>query len=558
MKGFIEIQIGKYMEKMTIAELKKIAKDLGIPKYSKLKKKELISEILKRQMKALRENEKTEVKENNNEIKKEVKKNTSDLNLSAFVNKLEEKNKMVIDTIEEDDGIYDVLDIGNGKTIRLRRYTDIISEGYANVFNNGYAFIRNETLKPSSDDIYLSPHLIDKYKIKEGDLIQCIIRDNSVEGKYPGVIYIVSINNYANIPERYYDIYRDNPEKSNEPRIIRKIKNVNIKNKQNIDVESAVNYEKNDVFEKLVPIYPFKKIQMETNSFDYTGRIINLFSPIGLGQRALIVSPPKAGKTTILKNIARAIKKNDPKNEYELIILLIDERPEEVTDIARTTKGKVVSSTFDKGAANHIEIAEKTIREAKEKVVKGKNVIILLDSITRLARAYNLIVPSSGKVLSGGFDPNALAAPKQFLGAARQVENGGSLTIIATALVETGSKMDELIFEELKGTGNMEIALEREIARARIFPSINIKKTGTRREELLLTENELNFANYIRGNLPENDVESARIVRKLIERTDSNEELVHIFNDFLNDKKEEDIKSSSKISKKDLKDLFKL
>jgi transcription termination factor Rho len=242
-------------------------------------------------------------------------------------------------------------------------------------------------------------------------------------------------------------------------------------------------------FENLTPLYPKEKLRLETVSTEVSSRIVDLFSPIGKGQRLLIVAPPKAGKTTLMQKIANSITTNHP--EVYLIVLLIDERPEEVTEMERAIKGEVISSTFDEQATRHVQVAEMVLEKAKRLVEHKRDVVILLDSITRLARAYNVTVPTSGKVLSGGVDSNALHRPKRFFGAARNIEEGGSLTIISTALVETGSRMDEVIFEEFKGTGNSEINLDRKLAERRLFPAINIKKSGTRREELLLTENEL-------------------------------------------------------------------
>ena len=280
-------------------------------------------------------------------------------------------------------------------------------------------------------------------------------------------------------------------------------------------------------FDYLTPIYPNEKLKLETTSSEYTMRIMDLLSPIGKGQRGMIVAPPKAGKTTILKKIANSITANNP--DVELIVLLIDERPEEVTDMKRSIKGDVIYSTFDEQPEHHVKVAEMVIERGKRLVEQNKDVVILLDSITRLARAYNLVVPSSGKTLSGGFDPNALHKPKRFFGAARNTENGGSLTVLATALVETGSRMDEVIFEEFKGTGNMEVVLDRSLSEKRIFPAIDINKSGTRREDLLLSKDELSAVFALRKSLNSGSLElmTERLIDKLL-KTKNNDEFIKL------------------------------
>jgi transcription termination factor Rho len=279
------------------------------------------------------------------------------------------------------------------------------------------------------------------------------------------------------------------------------------------------------LFDNLTPVYPTKRIYMETTPEEMSTRVLDLLVPLGKGQRGLIVSPPRTGKTVLLQKIANAITKNHP--EIYLIVLLIDERPEEVTDMQRSVKGEVVSSTFDEPPERHVQVAEIIIEKAKRLAEHKKDVVILLDSITRLGRAYNTIVPSSGKVLSGGVDSNALQRPKRFFGAARDIEEGGSLTIIATALVETGSRMDEVIFEEFKGTGNMEIILERKLSDRRIFPAIDITRSGTRREELLLSESELNKIWILRKILnPNNPVEAMEFLLDKMRRTKTNKQFL--------------------------------
>ena len=281
-------------------------------------------------------------------------------------------------------------------------------------------------------------------------------------------------------------------------------------------------------FDDLTPIHPNRRMHLETKPTEYATRIIDLIAPIGFGQRGMIVAPPKVGKTTILKKLANSITQNHP--EVELIVLLIDERPEEVTDMKRSIDGDVVYSTFDELPEHHVKVAEIVLERAKRLVEQKKDVVVLLDSITRLARAYNLTIPSSGRTLSGGFDPAALHKPKRFFGAARNIEEGGSLTILATALVETGSRMDEVIFEEFKGTGNMEVYLDRKLSEKRVFPAIDINKSGTRREELLLTPKELDVVNKIRAAL--NDGNQANITEtliRLVTTTNTNEELLNKF-----------------------------
>ena len=280
-------------------------------------------------------------------------------------------------------------------------------------------------------------------------------------------------------------------------------------------------------FDDLTPIYPNQKLKLETTSNDYTMRLMDLLAPIGKGQRGMIVAPPKAGKTTILKKIANSIAENNP--EVELIVLLIDERPEEVTDMKRSIKGDVIYSTFDEQPEHHVKVAEMVIERAKRLTEQNKDVVILLDSITRLARAYNLVIPSSGKTLSGGFDPSALHKPKRFFGAARNTEDAGSLTVLASALVETGSRMDDVIFEEFKGTGNMEVVLDRSLSEKRVFPAIDINKSGTRREDLLLSKKELTAIYNIRKSL--NNLNTIDITEKLISqlmKTKNNYELIDI------------------------------
>ena len=359
------------------------------------------------------------------------------------------------------------------------------AEGILDIMQDGYGFLRPVAYIPSHDDIYVSHSQIRKFDLRMGDRVQGLARPPKENERNFGLLRVELVNGEA-------------PEKAAE-RLH---------------------------FPGLTPIYPRQKIKMETTSDKVAARIIDLFAPIGKGQRGLIVSPPKAGKTELLKDIANSISTNHP--EVEILILLIDERPEEVTDIERSVKAEVISSTFDSLPDNHINVSEIVLERAKRLVEHKKDVVILMDSLTRLARAYNLVTPPSGRTLSGGVDPTALYNPKRFFGAARNVEEGGSLTILATALVDTGSRMDDVIFEEFKGTGNMELILDRSLAEKRIFPAIDIKRSGTRKEELLLSEEELKIVWYCRKQLfPKNDnAETADMLIKSLQRTTTNADLI--------------------------------
>ena len=351
----------------------------------------------------------------------------------------------------------------------------IFASGALEILPDGYGFLRSSqnNYLPGPDDIYISPSQIRLFNLKTGDTIYGQIRSPK-EG------------------ERFFALLR--------------IETVNFEDTRIAQTRIP--------FENLTPLYPNEKLNLEYKPDEFSTRIMNLFCPIGKGQRALIVAPPKAGKTILMQRIANAIITNHP--EVYLIVLLIDERPEEVTDMERSIKAEVISSTFDEQASRHVQVAEMVLEKAKRLVEHKRDVVIFLDSITRLARAYNQTVPTSGKVLSGGVDSNALHKPKRFFGAARNVEEGGSLTIISTALIETGSRMDEVIFEEFKGTGNMEINLDRKLADRRLFPAINIKKSGTRKEDLLLTEDELQKVWVLRKVI--NPMDDAEIMELLIDR----------------------------------------
>jgi len=408
-----------------VADLRVIAKAMGIKGITKYRKDELIDLIVRA---GVEEEEKVE------EI------DIEDINMDQLPDKVAEE-------LEQMDNINS-------------------AEGILDVHQEGYGFLRCDNYLSGDNDIYVSPAQIRRFKLKTGDKIFGITRPAKSGEKYKALLYVKNVNGLS--PETSID----RPD-----------------------------------FDSLTPIYPRERMALETISTDLSTRLIDLIAPIGKGQRGMIVSPPKAGKTTLLKKIANAISRNHP--EIEIIVLLIDERPEEVTDMKRSVKGDVVSSTFDELPSHHTKVAEIVLERAKRLVEHGKDVVVLLDSITRLARAYNLTIPATGRTLSGGLDPGALHKPKRFYGAARNMEEGGSLTILATALVDTGSRMDDVIFEEFKGTGNMEIHLDRKLSEKRIFPALDINKSGTRKEELLLSQKELDTIWSIRralGNMPIQEV----------------------------------------------------
>jgi len=361
---------------------------------------------------------------------------------------------------------------------------DEIIEGILEVLPDGYGFLRGDNYLPTQKDVYISPVQIKRFRLDTGDMIKGIKRIPKEGEKFPALIYVGEVNG-------------QHPE----------------------------NAMKRRTFDDLIPIYPESRLKLETIPTEYTMRLMDLLSPIGKGQRGMIVAPPKAGKTTILKKIANSITTNNP--EVELIVLLIDERPEEVTDMKRSIKGDVIYSTFDEVPEHHVKVAEMVLERAKRLTEQKKDVVILLDSITRLARAYNLVIPTSGRTLSGGLDPSALHKPKRFFGAARNTEDAGSLTILATALVDTGSRMDDVIFEEFKGTGNMEVHLDRKLSEKRVFPAIDINKSGTRKEELLLSEDELNTVFSLRKAMSSmNTIEMTEQLIDQIVTTKSNEEFL--------------------------------
>ena len=370
---------------------------------------------------------------------------------------------------------------------------DIFGDGVLEILQDGFGFLRssNSSYLAGPDDIYVSPSQIRKFGLRTGDTISGKIRPPKDTERYFAMLKVDQIN-----------------------------------------YESPENAKRKILFENLTPLHAEKRIKLERgngSSEDITARIIDICSPIGKGQRGLVVSPPKAGKTIMLQNIAQSIKTNNP--ECHLIVLLIDERPEEVTDMQRTVKGEVISSTFDEPAQRHVAVAEMVIEKAKRLTEHKKDVVILLDSITRLGRAYNAVIPSSGKVLTGGVDANALQRPKRFFGAARNIEEGGSLTIISTALIDTGSRMDEVIFEEFKGTGNSETVLDRKIADKRIYPAIDITKSGTRREELLFDKNDLQKMNVLRRIIaPMGTMDAIEFISSKLKDTKNNAEFFNSMN----------------------------
>ncbi len=365
-------------------------------------------------------------------------------------------------------------------------------KGILQVLEDGFGFLRGENYLSCPDDVYVAPAQIRRFRLKTGDMLTGIARLQREGERFRALLYVNTVNG-------------DKPDAA-----IRRVP-----------------------FENLIPIYPDTRISLECGQKDYAMRLIDVIAPIGKGQRGIIVSPPKAGKTTLLKQIAKAIEKNSP--ESELIVLLIDERPEEVTDMKRSINGEVIYSTFDEEPQHHTRVAEMVLERAMRLVEHKKDVVILLDSITRLARAYNLTVTASGRTLSGGLDPAALHKPKKFFGAARNIENGGSLTILATALVETGSRMDDVIFEEFKGTGNMEVHLDRKLQELRIFPAIDLNKSGTRKEELMLSKKQLDAVWSIRKAMYNQPVsEVAETLITWLNSSKDNDEFIEKVNLFYN------------------------
>ena len=456
-----------------LSELKNITEELGIKGASKLSKQDLIYKILDEQ--AISKPKKPSSKKSPSDSKTSTnEKSTRPAGRSSSRSgeRTHDKSRAPKNSEYEK---------------QVKEFEGVIeSEGVLEMMQDGYGFLRSSDYNylASPDDIYVSPSQIKLFGLKTGDTVLGKLRPPKENEKYFALIEVSKINGKS--PEEVRD------------RI---------------------------PFKYLTPLFPEEKLNLSTNQDNYSTRILDLFSPIGKGQRGMIVSQPKTGKTVLLKQIANAIAENHP--EVYLMILLIDERPEEVTDMARSVKAEVVSSTFDEQAERHVKVANIILEKAKRMVECGHDVVILLDSITRLARAHNTVIPSSGKILSGGVDANALHKPKRFFGAARNVEKGGSLTIIATALIETGSKMDEVIFEEFKGTGNMELQLDRKLSNRRIYPAIDVTASGTRREDLLMDKDELSRLWILRKYLADmNSVEAMEFLLSKIKGTRNNEEFL--------------------------------
>ena len=460
---------------MTLVDLKNKAKELGIKNISKLKKSEIIDELVKVTPNAIEKNgviltEKIapKVRQHENTNNGVSNNNENRENYSMTSEEKEEKKERLKVMINESGSSKGVLEVQE---------------------NNNFGFLRCNNYLTGENDIYVSPSQIRRFNLRTGDEVQGKVREAKEGEKFKALLFVEKVNG-------------DNPEKA-----------IGRKN-----------------FETLTPIYPNERLHLETdNEKDLSSRLMDIICPIGKGQRGIIVAPPKAGKTTLLKKIAQNISKNHP--DIKLIVLLIDERPEEVTDMKRSINGDVIYSTFDEEPQNHAKVAQMVLERAKRMVEQGRDVVILLDSITRLSRAYNLTITPTGRTLSGGLDPGALIMPKKFFGAARNIEEGGSLTILSTALVETGSRMDDMIFEEFKGTGNMEVHLDRRLQERRIFPAIDIYKSGTRKEDLLLSEEEKEVAFAIRkvmykdGNI-ENVTEN---LINMLSKTKNNKEFIQVF-----------------------------
>ena len=424
--------------------------------------------------------------------KNEGIKNTSKFKKEEIISILKEKLQAEQPAVIEKSDFKEII---TEEGYKLTSEGDEVVEGILEVLPDGYGFLRGENYLPTPKDVYVSPIQIKRFRLDTGDKVKGIKRTPKEGEKFPALIYVGAVNG-------------EHPERAMKRRS----------------------------FDDLIPIYPKERIKLETQQNEYTMRIMDLLCPIGKGQRGMIVAPPKAGKTTILKKIANSITTNNP--EVELIVLLIDERPEEVTDMRRSIKGDVIYSTFDELPEHHVKVAEMVLERAKRLTEQHKDVVILLDSITRLARAYNLVVPASGRTLSGGLDPSALHKPKRFFGAARNTEDAGSLTILATALVETGSRMDDVIFEEFKGTGNMEVHLDRKLSEKRIFPAIDINKSGTRKEELLLSKEELETIFALRKTMSNmNTQEMTEQIMEQIVSTKNNSEFLERVKIFLKNNK---------------------
>ncbi|CEI71599.1 Transcription termination factor Rho [Romboutsia hominis] len=480
------------LDDKTLLQLKEIAKEIGIKSISKYKKNELIDIIKESLEKDSVEKEQKvkqiEVKEErNSQQRNEENRNNRNTENRNHRNNTENNHRNHIENnnTRNNKGYYTQKVVDESKIIdEFNTSKDDEVVGVLEILPDGFGFLRGSNYLSTEGDVYVSPSQIRRFNMKTGDKIKGITRHPKTGEKFRALLYVQKIND-------------EKPETA----IQRK------------------------AFELLTPIYPEERLTLERHQHDIATRLIDLISPIGKGQRGLIVAPPKAGKTSLLKNVANSIAKNHP--NVELIVLLIDERPEEVTDMRESINGDVIYSTFDQVSSHHVKVAEMVLNRAQRLVEHGKDVVILLDSITRLARAYNLTISPTGRTLSGGLDPGALHGPKKFFGAARNIRQGGSLTILATALVETGSRMDDVIFEEFKGTGNMELNLDRKLAEKRIFPAVDIYKSGTRREDLLLTEEEKSALYKLRREMSNNSVlEVTDKVIELLKRTKNNEEFI--------------------------------
>ena len=456
--------VDNHLDDYKLVELQDFAKRYGLKNFTKLKKLELIEYILK----SIRTNQDEDAFQSCKDLDDFLKKAKSASSKKASKDKKDEKNiKSAPNTI---DGI-----------------ETVPANGILEILPDGFGFLRRENYSQSEHDYYVSPTYIKKFHLRQGDEITGVVRKK---------------------------------DEANEENTRNAIVYINKVNGDSLDVC----FKRAD-FDELVPEYPDKLIKLETTKDELSTRFIDLISPIGKGQRGLIVAPPKAGKTTLIKKIANAININHP--EIKLIVLLIDERPEEVTDLKKFINGDIIYSTFDDDLENHIKVSQMTLERAKRLVEHKKDVVILLDSITRLARAYNMTIAPTGRSLSGGLDPGALFGPKKFFGAARNFKDAGSLTILATALIDTGSRMDQVIYEEFKGTGNMELYLDRDLSNMRLFPAIDILNSGTRKDELLLDEKTLNIQRKFRVMMKNNGNEYAvEFLRKFMTNTSSNKELV--------------------------------
>ncbi|WP_057544213.1 transcription termination factor Rho [Paraclostridium sordellii] len=478
---------------MTLVQLKELGKELGIKSLSKYKKNELIEIISEKKSKDMIDNKKENEKEIKSEQKQSLDKQENKQENKTFENRNHENKQARYNHQSNNKSSYNVKEVDEAKIVdEFNTSKDDEVMGVLEILPDGFGFLRGPNYLSTEHDVYVSPSQIRRFNMKTGDKVKGITRHPKSGEKFRALLYVQKIND-------------ENPETATKRR----------------------------AFETLTPIYPQEKLTLEKYQNEISTRLIDLISPIGKGQRGLIVAPPKAGKTVLLKSVANSIVKNHP--DVELIVLLIDERPEEVTDMQESIDADVIYSTFDQVSSHHVKVAEMVLNRAQRLVEHGKDVVILLDSITRLARAYNLSISPTGRTLSGGLDPGALHGPKKFFGAARNIRQGGSLTILATALVETGSRMDDVIFEEFKGTGNMELHLDRKLAEKRVFPAVDIYKSGTRREDLLLTEEEKAALWKLRKEMSNNSVyEVTDKVLEILKRTKDNKTFIKYIKEALN------------------------